>query len=168
MVSDDSYKGIWDIWLQLQKKTKSGQRIDARHVKNNNCPTKTSKICKRRKNFGLNRPGWAQVWNIACHFYLPSLRCAVTSWFDRMLLGHALRKLYYPYYFYFNNLVTSGCCILSIKIIAKYNKNDFVGLIIFCVDAFCLLHMVQQSRLIFLILKLKCVVVTVYNQSLWQ
>ena len=46
---------------------------------------------------GLNGNKLAEVWSIAHHFYLPSLKYVVNSTLDRMFLECVFQKLYYPY-----------------------------------------------------------------------
>ena len=61
------------------------------------------------------------------HALLPVFfRCVVNSTLGRMLLGHTLQKSNYPYYFYFNNLLTFGYYILSVKNNDKVQQERFL------------------------------------------
>ena len=99
---------------------------------------------------GLDGSKLAQAWNIAHQFYLSSLRRVVNFLLDRTLLNvryinRIKEQVFecYPYLQYFNNLPTTGYYILSVKIIKKYNKEDFLVLIILYVCTFCPIHTEQ-------------------------
>ena len=49
----------------------------------------------------------------------------------------------YPYECYFNDLLTTGSYILSVKVMTKYSNKDNLVLIIFYVHMFCSLYTVH-------------------------
>ena len=64
----------------------------------------------------------------------------------------------------FNNFLTIACYILSVKVLTKFSKKDFLILIKVCVHVFYLLLRMYQSQLIFVTLTLKSFVISDYNK----
>ena len=107
---------------------------------------------------------FAQVYNISHHFYLSCLRHVRNFTLNRMFLGMHCKN-YIKLHAFENNLLATGCYISSVKIRAEYCKKDFLVLI-YSVCSSCLLYTVHYSQFIFLMLTLKCLVITESNQSL--
>ena len=113
---------------------------------------------------GLNGNRKVQVWNMALNFYLSCFRHVVYSTLDRpfldlhckvYVLGNSsllslpvLIGLYHILIYHISYLLTTGCYVLSAKIMAKCKKKEFAGWIIFYVRT------VHLSQLIFLMLPL--------------
>ena len=98
------------------------------------------------------------MWNIARHFYTSSFRRAVNSILDRTFLSVSYKNrikivlncipMCSIWMLYFNNLLTTGCYILYVKIITKYRRKGFFSFIyILCLYVLPVIYTVSSDGL---------------------